>query len=270
MKESTSSTSAPPVRRTNLRQKYLACFHRISMRFRSGLVQAAPLPLPASLLTTTVHRFATVDVGIVKHNDHVVAHCALFLDRPQQLAIMAQRTQDIDTLPVCTGLGTTAVTDWRPSILQPIRTESRFVEIQQIALARLRHALQRRHAAAGMFKRGGIALVLQARAATLVAKRRALHRPKLPTTLTRATISGSNPRPAAWTKATPTPSRSLRDDRQPGAVGLPTKYRRLKVCASAPAQRGRCRHLRMRAENWDATSIVAILRQDVRTVHREG
>ena len=128
------------------------------MRFSSGLAQAAPLPLPASLL----HRFPTMDVGIVKHNDHVVAHRALFLDRPQQLAIMAQRTQDIDTLPVCSGLGTTAVTDWRPSILQRIRTESRFVEIQQIALARLRHALQRRHDAAGMFIRGGIALVLQA------------------------------------------------------------------------------------------------------------
>jgi hypothetical protein len=40
---------------------------------------------------------------------HIVARSALLLDRPQQLSIVAQRTQTIDTLPVHTGLGTMAV-----------------------------------------------------------------------------------------------------------------------------------------------------------------
>jgi len=139
--------------------------------------------MPAHLF----HRFATVDAGIVEQNDtrhrmglvgdavkkgdHVVAHSTLLLERPQQLAIMAQRTQDVDTLPVRTGLGTTSLTDLRLSILQwRVGTEARLVKIQQIALPRLRLALQRRHDPAGTFERGGIALVLQAQTATLVAK----------------------------------------------------------------------------------------------------
>ncbi|MCE3605012.1 hypothetical protein LXA47_15520 [Massilia sp. P8910] len=78
----------------------------------------------------------------IKKGDHVVAHSALLLACPQQLAIMAQRTQNIDPLPVRTGLDTTAVTGWRPSILKRrIRAESRLVKIQQITLTRLRHAL---------------------------------------------------------------------------------------------------------------------------------
>ena len=72
---------------------------------------------------------------------------------------MAERAQDVDTLPVRTGLGTPGPTDRGPSILQlRVGTEARLVEIQQIALPRLRHALQRRHDSAGTFKRLGIAL----------------------------------------------------------------------------------------------------------------
>ena len=80
----------------------------------------------------------------VKKCHHVLAHGVLFLDRPQQLASMVQRTQDIDTLPMYSGLGTPGLADRGPSILQRrIRAESSLIEIQQIALPRLRHALQR-------------------------------------------------------------------------------------------------------------------------------
>ena len=89
----------------------------------------------------------------VKEGNDVVTHRRPLLGAPDQFAVLAQRAQHIDPLPVCLWLNTAHLPDTRPAILYRwIGAKARFVKVEQFALPGQRSLVQRPDYGSGAVK----------------------------------------------------------------------------------------------------------------------
>lgn len=78
---------------------------------------------------------ARLSRNLVEERDYIITCCRSLLSSPSQRAIVAQCPEHVHAMPMRERFNGSGLADFSPSVLHwRVRTETRFVEVQQFAL----------------------------------------------------------------------------------------------------------------------------------------